>query len=649
MHASLGRSAALVGIIAVLFLGLLAPATLAAGPGAAVSASPTVVRQKPCPDSIFTCVTIRVPRDHFAAAGGPTFDVTFALHKAKAKTRKGVFVTVTGGPGTSGIAAADSYTEAFDPAIVKDYDIVFFDQRGIGQSQPMYCLQSALTWYTSDHLPTISAAQALAFAQDSKKFTADCIAETGVATSNMGYFGTRQAVEDLDAFRVYLKADKLDLYGESYGTQYAQTYAAVHPDHLHSLMIDGSVDLSLTAYQFLAEQTHAFADVLGLTLDACTGDPSCRKDVAGHDGLAAYDSLAAKLRSGPLPYTFVGADGSTETRSFSLGDLETAASGYIYSNTDRMELQRAIAQASRGQLLPLARLAYISLEQDPDTLEAIPDESWSDALYYGVECNDYWYGNGSAAQQEQAYLAAGAAAHLSNVRLGSIFYGDLPCPYWPTHPATSARPANLTTTPFPVFVLTATWDPATPHQDSLRIMSHLSDGYLVVEPGGPHVLFGRGNACVDDPITAFLLDGTRPASRTTTCDFTGPDPYVPIPAAKVADYKNALAAMTAMDDEINYSADYWNWGGVDPLAYGCLFGGTIEYTAYKDGYKAALDGCAFTAGLPLTGTATIDTTHETFRLKASSSGQTSLDYKRDADGKRSVTGTYFGKTVSLKG
>ena len=107
--------------------------------------------------------------------------------------------------------------------------------------------------------------------------------------------------------------------------------------------------------------------------------------------------------------------------------------------------------------------------------------------------------------------------------------------------------------------------------------------------------------------------------------------------------------MTAMDDEINTSADYWNWDGVDPLTYGCLFGGSIEYTAYGNGYKAALDDCALTDRLPLTGDATIDTTRGTFALRVTGPSATSLAYGRDAKGRTSVTGTWFGEPASLAG
>ncbi len=56
-----------------------------------------------------------------------------------------------------------------------------------------------------------------------------CLAETKAVPADLPYYSTRQAVEDLEAFRQYLGVDKIALYGESYGTQYVQTYAARTP------------------------------------------------------------------------------------------------------------------------------------------------------------------------------------------------------------------------------------------------------------------------------------------------------------------------------------------------------------------------------------------------------------------------------------
>lgn len=78
----------------------------------------------PCFDgSLFTCVTIEMPLDHFNPADTRTIPITFAVLPASG-ARKGMFVTATGGPGYSGIASADLYTEAFDPSIPEVFDIV---------------------------------------------------------------------------------------------------------------------------------------------------------------------------------------------------------------------------------------------------------------------------------------------------------------------------------------------------------------------------------------------------------------------------------------------------------------------------------------------------------------------------------------------
>ncbi len=632
------------GRIAGVACGLVLCATIAAPLQAATrsgsAAAGAFLGEEPCsPDSIFTCITLQVPRDQFGAAA-PTFDITFALHRAKPGKKQGTFVTVTGGPGTSGIAAADSYTELFDPRIVNRYDIVFFDQRGVGRSEPLQCPDAAVAFYASPHVATISRAEAEAFASDAEMFADDCIAETGVDPADLPFFSTRQAVEDLNDIRAWLGASKIDLYGESYGTQLAQTFADAHPNRVHSLIIDGPVDLTRSGFEYYSEGTRAFDRVLRHTLDDCSDTAACRLDLVGRDALDDYDELAARLRHGPLTYDFVLRDGTTEERTFGLGDLETAAAGYMYGEFDRMTLQRAMTWASRGQLLPLARLVYISLGQDPETLAAIPDPTYSDAMYYAVECMDYAYGTGSEAHRSERFLDAGEDADVRHVRIGSVFYGDLPCAYWPVHPA-PGRPDYLTDEPFPTFVLASTWDPATPYAGAQRVYQHLDDAYFIVQPGGPHIIFGRGNDCPDLLITRFLLNGTRPAARRTNCAFTGVDPYVRIPAEFVSSLGSGLTAMRRVDDELNYSAAYWAWDGLDTLRYGCLFGGWLRYTPIVVGYRVTLHACELTKGLPLTGTARIDVEADSFRLEVTGPG-TDLLYRRSPSGQRTISGEFLG-------
>ncbi|MGH2621846.1 MAG: alpha/beta fold hydrolase, partial [Anaerolineales bacterium] len=398
----------------------------------------------PCSDSDFTCVRLTVPQDHFDSANSETIEVVFGVLPASGD-RRGMFVTVVGGPGGSGLAVADSYTATFDPAITEHFDVVFFDQRGVAASGGLQCVAAAASFYQSEWDATTPAGEA-ALLETAQSFADDCVTELG-GPELLPYLGTEQAVEDLELFQQAMQDERLWLYGESYGTQLAQTYAAAHPERLAGLILDGPVDLTLTGIEYLEEQAAAFNAVLLMTLDACAEDPVCAADLGG-DPLAAYDDLAARLADGPLTFEFpLPSDGVAE-RSLSFADLETAAASYLYSETARMMFLRALAAAeSGGYLVPLARVLYDSLYLYPETLEPVPDPTFSDAIYYAVECNDYDYGPADET------LRAGDQFDLSLPRFASIFYGDLPCAFWPEDGFDPGRPAPLTAEGIPTLVL----------------------------------------------------------------------------------------------------------------------------------------------------------------------------------------------------
>ena len=66
-------------------------------------------------------------------------------------------------------------------------------------------------------------------------------------------------------------------------------------------------------------------------------------------------------------------------------------------------------------------------------------------------------------------------------------------------------------------MLGATADPATPVGNGVAVYGRLDDGYLITQQGGPHVIFGRGNACPDDIVTAFLVKVRLTARSVRVC------------------------------------------------------------------------------------------------------------------------------------
>jgi pimeloyl-ACP methyl ester carboxylesterase len=571
----------------------------------------TEVRREACPESRFECVTITVPRDHFNT-GGPTWEVTYAIQPAGVE-RRGTFVTITGGPGSGGIYSADSYTDVMSNEITDYNDIVFLNQRGSGTFQPLRCDQAAADFYRAEFDPAAPGAGDEAEAM-LRTFVDGCVAEGEIDVDDLPYYGTRQAAEDLELVRRHLDVDQLTLYGESYGTQFVQTYAAAHPDRVAALIVDGVVDLTLEGTTWYDEAARAYHDVLIRTLNACEADDACAADAGEGDAdlVAAYDDLAAQLAEAPISYEMPLADGTTSPRELTLTDLEIAAGGNVGSFSGRASLLRVLNAALGGNPVPLGRMALQYVYLDPESLELEPDESWSDALYYAVECQDYsFYPDGGTPRERlDRWLADFVAGDSDELRLGGVALGDLPCLYWPAQPGRVERPTPITDPPYPTFVLTSDTDPATPMVSALRVFERIDDAYLVVLQDGPHVIFDWGYPCVDDLIAGFVGSGTRPDTKVTICDGDILDPYVPI-APDTDDEVEALVddpigTLRGIEQQLLNQVDYIAWDGEDELAVGCDFGGAARYETGEIGTEITLDECEFTDGVATSGTVSTD-------------------------------------------
>jgi pimeloyl-ACP methyl ester carboxylesterase len=600
----------------------------------------------PCPDSDFTCVDIEVPLDHSNPANSETIKVVFGVLPATGES-KGMFVTATGGPGYAGLASADSYTSAFDPSILEQFDIVFFDQRGMGQSGGMQCVNAAVAFYRADWQTDTPENQA-DFLNTARTFTQDCVKEMGLPMEKLPFYSTLQAIEDLEVFRQALGGKLLWLYGESYGTQYAQTYAAAHPEGLGGLILDGTVDLTLSGPEYYTGAVHGFYNTLVNTLNACNTDELCAADFGG-DALTFFQDLSAELLASPRTVSFPLPSGGLENRTFSYSDFEYVVSSEVYTEGSRLMLLRSLASAYRGNLVSLLRLLYVDLSLDPQTLEPIPYPDYSDAAYYTVTCDDYSYYSGTPDERAQIMFTDGEALAKTVPYLSSIFYGDFPCIFWPVQ-GEIERPAPLTADGIPTLVLGSTADPITPVQYGTNVFSRLVDGYLITTQGGAHVIFGRGDACPDEIVTAFLVEGKTPEERRTTCEGVLYKPYVPLALLDAADIVDPLEAMISVDNEIYYLPEYYYWDVETPTTVACPYGGTMHFEATDVGDSLTLEQCAFVNGFVLTGTGgnDYDTGLFTLEMTVNGVGTGMLSYNRDDNqGTYSLTGNYNGNPVEL--
>jgi pimeloyl-ACP methyl ester carboxylesterase len=546
---------------------------------------------KDCTDSTLTCVDIAVPVDHAKPGSNQRIKVRFAVSFASEEA-KGILFYAVGGPGGSGLAVADSYLASFDTRLTKEMDVVFFDQRGIGPLTGINCPKAGLVLDQT----SFSLDQPESAIEAAKTFAAACAGEMA-HVDLLPHLSTADAVQDLEDFRQAIGAPKVWLYGESYGTQLAQTYAARYPQALKGLILDGVVDLTRDAEHFYGEDVRTAETLLAKTLDACDADAQCRADMSASAG-KVYDDLAAKLKTAPIAVDFPLAEGGFAQREMTTALLETDAFYALYGPDSRASFLRALAAGANGNFMPLLRLGYQSIEADPETLEPNEDPSWYGGAYYGITCPDYDDAGQETASHAQEILKQARALAPTAPRLIRDFYVErLVCSFWPVKGARQ-RPAPFPGGDFPTLVLNSDSDPATPVVEGYSVFDHAKNASMVTMQGGPHVIWGRGLGCPDKIVYGLMLDGRKPEKPEQICRQDFMERYVPLTGAKTGD---AFGLGRSVEIELAQAPELVSWDGTEPITFGCDFGGSLTATAAEAGTDYTFEDCAFWPGLKVSG------------------------------------------------
>ena len=438
------------------------------------------------------CATVTVPIDYDDPSAGTT---TINMSRLAATgDRQGSLFMNPGGPGGSGVDFNFSFGALGSPELGEVYDLIGFDPRGVGTSDPLGCLDTA-------GLDELIATVVDPEDQASVDAFGELIAEQGEACLATNpqlaqHVTTVETAKDLDVMRSLVGDEQLNYYGASYGTFLGATYAALFPEQVGRLVLDGAVDPSLSAFQQTLRQAGGFQLAFDDYVADCLAN-DCPLGSSADEIEAKVTDLFATAAATPLP-----TDNPDRPLTQTLALYGIVAP--LYSQDIWPTLTESLTAAFDGDGTQLLFAADSYNDRGPD---AYFDNAAQ--AYTAITCLDAQIApEPDSVPTQDDFLAASPV-------FGTQFYGlsEVGCDTWPIEPTVEA-PDYSATGAAPILVVGATGDPATPIEEAEELADLLESGVLLIRDGDGHTSYFTMNSCITSAIDSFLLDGTVPEDGT---------------------------------------------------------------------------------------------------------------------------------------
>ncbi|MBY8874525.1 alpha/beta hydrolase [Micromonospora sp. PLK6-60] len=463
---------------------IIGPRESSAAPGASRS-----VAWHSCPeheaDQRLRCGSLTLPVD-WARPDGPTFELALATRPAADPgDRIGTLIFHPGGPGLSGIDAVFD-ERYFNPEILRRFDIVGFDPRGVGRSNPVVCSANLLA-ERPPPVPTSKRAYD-GLVRYNRALYEDCRQRTGPLTDHLD---SVSVAHDVDAIRAALGESTITFYGVSYGSLTAQAYAENYPHRVRAMVLDSPMDHSQSARSFFVTHTAAAEDMFTQFASWCDRTPTCA--LHGRDVPALVTSLSARADNGDLGnYTRYGLTAELQFTSWLPANWPRLAERLTALDGGPVGPGTA---ATMPEVRPLADFAFC--------------QDWK------LDIRNFT--DFSRLLEE----AASAAPHLWVGAAGAESFGS--CLGYPGRVRNPQHRLDVDTRR-PVLVVAAQHDPATPRHWAATVTEQLGRGArLFTYQGWGHGVYRQHLSCPDAVVDRFVVDGRLPAPGTT-CAAVDPRP-----------------------------------------------------------------------------------------------------------------------------
>ncbi|GJE96256.1 alpha/beta hydrolase [Phanerochaete sordida] len=481
------------------------------------------------------CARLMVPLD-YAKPDGPQAGVAMVKIPSKYgpgdEKYRGPILFNPGGPGGSGVGfIALEIGDSFQRLIGEEFDIIGFDPRGVGRTTPQVVFfpdeAEAAAWRirvegdpglntSADALPRLWA----------RAQVQSAIA--GRASSHASpYVGTALVARDMLSIVRAHGTDKLQYWGVSYGTILGATFAAMFPDNVGRLIIDGVVDADDYYAGTWANNLQDTDKALGMIIDACvSAGPECPLYESTSDKVhARLNAIFTNLKKQPLP-VYNGTTG----KEYGIIDYKLARAAlfalvyFPYGVTAMTPIYtsiiilHALAQLEKGDGLELGRILGMVPVQapfscncpgEPPAPRPIPLANLDATI--AIACGDAAASRGD----DTVPILEEYYGQLSKIsEFADMWPIRISCSGWRTRPVERFAGPFVANTSFPLLIIGNTADPVTPLAHAWKMSHGFNNSVVLQQDSAGHCTIAATSLCSAKAIRDYFREGKLPQNGT---------------------------------------------------------------------------------------------------------------------------------------
>jgi pimeloyl-ACP methyl ester carboxylesterase len=448
------------------------------------------------PEKINTrCYRLAVPESR-AGRSDKTLELpVVVISVPQMRKREDPVVYLAGGPGDGAWLDGDRidfwWEFVADNAWVNERDLVLMDQRGTGLTQPrMDCPEQEGAQIRSLSFGLNRQAAREAWAQAATA----CRARIEKEGHDPLSYTSRDSATDLHDLMTALKLTQWNVYGLSYGTRLALTYARDYPHDLRSMILD-SVYLPESA--FLEDDAWRTDRAFQVLFDGCRQSADCNRWYPNLEQRLL--ALVEKLNQTPIERE-VELESGKRAKVVVTGELLL---NYLFQNLYNRSGIETVPQiidlfekGSQGAIT--SEVGYLA-----DLYVDRPD--WGDALSLSIDCHEEVPFNDLAKLRREYQRYPLLKSFAQDESWG------VACDQWPMGPLDPLENQAIYSD-VPALLLTGLYDPITPPQYARLAGSRLINSFYFEFLSAGHDVLSN-EPCAGELAKRFLDDPMRPPSH----------------------------------------------------------------------------------------------------------------------------------------